>query len=115
MNNDIDEIEKFAKLTPGAVLEVIKLLGKYNVEMAKEQFKENNELYLGRNNLPKKILALTALSMSPGNGQSDSAMIHFKLAQKFSASMLEVLDAVKAAKMALMSSTMALMGLSRQL
>ncbi len=106
----MDEIERFAKSTLGAIPEVIKLLGKHNVEMAKEQFRENNVLYLGRTNLPKKILALTAISVSLGNGQSDSAMIHFKLAQKFGASMLEVLDAIKAAKMALMSSTMALMG-----
>lgn len=106
----MDEIEQFAKSTLGAMPEVVKLLGKHNVEMAKEQFRENNELYLGRTNLPRKILALTALSVSLGNGQGDSAMIHFKLAQKFGASMLEVLDAIKAAKMALMSSTMALMG-----
>lgn len=51
--------------------------------------------------------------MSLANGQADSAMVHFKLAQKFGSSMLEVLDAIKAAKMALMSSTMALMGTIR--
>lgn len=105
----MDEIERFAKSTLGGMPEVIRLLGKHNVELAKEQFRENNVLYLGRTNLPKKILALTALSVSLGNGQRDSAMIHFKLAQKFGASMLEVLDSIKAAKMALMSSTMELM------
>lgn len=110
MNSEMEEIERFAKSTLGAIPEVIKLLGNHNVEMAKEQFRENNTLYLGRKSLPKKILALTALSVSLANGQSDSAMIHFKLAQKFGASMLEVLDSIKAAKMALMSSTMALMG-----
>ncbi len=46
--------------------------------------------------LPIKILTLTALSVSLANGQSDSAMIHFKLAQKFGANMLEVLDSIKA-------------------
>ena len=106
----MEEIERFAKSTLGAIPEVIKLLGNHNVEMAKEQFRENNTLYLGRKNLPKKILTLTALSVSLANGQSNSAMIHFKLAQKFGANMLEVLDSIKAAKMALMSSTMALMG-----
>jgi alkylhydroperoxidase/carboxymuconolactone decarboxylase family protein YurZ len=110
MSNEMEEIERFARSTLGAMPEVIKLLGNHNVEMAKEQFRENNTLYLGRTKLPKKILALTALSVSLANGQSDSAMIHFKLAQKFEASMLEVLDSIKAAKMALMSSTMALMG-----
>ncbi len=110
MSNELDEIERFAKSTLGAMPEVIKLLGNHNVELAKEQFRENLTLYLGRTNLPKKILALTALSVSLGGGQRDSAMIHFKLAQKFEASMLEVLDAIKAAKMALMSSTMDLMG-----
>lgn len=110
MTNKMEDIERFAKSTLGAMPEVIKLLGNHNVEMASEQFRENNILYLGRTKLPKKILALTALSVSLANGQSDSAMIHFKLAQKFGASMLEVLDSIKAAKMALMSSTMALMG-----
>ena len=107
----MEEIERFAISTLGAMPEVIKLLGNHNVEMAKEQFRENNTLYLGRTKLPKKILALTALSVSLANGQPESAMIHFKLAQKFEASMLEVLDSIKAAKMALMSSTMALMGI----
>lgn len=106
----MEEIKRFAKSTLGAMPEVIKLLGNHNVEMAKEQYRENNALYLGRTNLPRKILALTALSVSLANGQSESAMIHFKLAQKFDASMLEILDSIKAAKMALMSSTMALMG-----
>ena len=107
----MDEIERFAVSTLGAMPEVIKLLGNHNVEMAKEQFRENNALYLGRTKLPKKILALTAMSVSLANGQSESAMVHFKLAQKYGASMLEVLDSIKAAKMALMSSTMALMGI----
>ncbi len=95
-----------SSLKNGAFLLIFR---KHNVEIAKEQFRENNVLYLGRKILPKKILALTALAVSLGNGQSDSAMIHFKLAQKFDASMLEVIDAIKAAKMALMSSTMSLM------
>lgn len=106
----MEEIERYAKSTLGAMPEVIRLLGNHNEELAKEQFRENISLYLGRTKLPRKILALTALSVSVANGQADSAMIHFKLAQKFEASMLEVLDAIKAAKMALMSSTMALMG-----
>ncbi len=110
MNDEMEEIERFAKSTLGAMPEVIKLLGNHNVELAKEQFRENTSMYLGRKAVPKKILALTALSVSLANGQSDSAMVHFKLAKKFDASMLEVLDAIKVAKMALMSSTMDLMG-----
>ncbi len=106
----MEEIERFAKSTLGELPEVIKLLSNHNVELAKEQFRENVTLYLGRKSLSRKILALTALSVSLANGQGDSAMIHFKLAQKFGASMLEVLDAIKAAKMALMSSTLAMMG-----
>ena len=107
--SDMDEIEKFANETLGGLPEVIKLLGNHNVEMAKEQFRENNSMYLGRINLPKKILALTALSVSLANGQNSSAMIHFKLATKFGAKFPEILDSIKTAKMVLMASTMDVM------
>ncbi len=63
------EIEKFANGTLDSLPEVIKLLGNHYVDMAKEQFRENNSMYPGRTNLPKKILALTALSVSLANGR----------------------------------------------
>ena len=109
MADEMEEIERFAKSTLGGMPEVIKLLGRHNVEMAKEQFRENMAMYLGRTALGKKMLALTALSVSLVNGQADSAMIHFRLARKFDAGMLEILDSIKVAKMVLMSSTMSVM------
>lgn len=108
-SREMEKIEEFAKSTLGGMPEVIKLLGNHNVDLAKEQFRENTELYLGRTNVPKKILPLIALAVSLANGQSSSAMIHFKLAKSFGAKMLEVLDAIKASKMAVMSSTMSVM------
>ena len=84
MQNDKEEIEKienYAKATLGGMPDVIKLLGNHNIDMAKEQFRENQVLYLGRTNLPKKVLSLTALAVSLANGQTSSAMIHFKLAK----------------------------------
>ena len=55
MENDKEEIEKiesYAKATLGGMPDVIKLLGKHNIDLAKEQFRENQVLYLGRKNLP---------------------------------------------------------------
>lgn len=112
MENDKEEMEKiemYAKSTLGGMPEVIKLLGNHNIDMAKEQFRENQVLYLGRTNIPKKILSLTALAVSLANGQTSSAMIHFKLAKNFGSDMLEMLDSIKAAKMAMMASTMSTM------
>ena len=112
MENDKEEIEKiesYAKATLGGMPDVIKLLGKHNIDLAKEQFRENQVLYLGRKNLPKKILSLTALAVSLANGQASSAMIHFKLAKNSGSGMLEVLDSIKAAKMVMMASTMSTM------
>ena len=99
MTDEMEEIERFAKSTLGGMPEVIKLLGHHNVELAKEQFRENNEMYLGRKYVQKKTLALMAMSVSLSNGQESSAMIHFKLAQNFGAEMLEILDSIKVAKM----------------
>ena len=112
MENDKEEIEKienYAKATLGGMPDVIKLLGKHNIDLAKEQFREKQVLYLGRKNLPKKILSLTALAVSLANGQASSAMIHFKLAKNSGSRMLEVLDSIKAAKMVMMASTMSTM------
>ena len=112
MQNDKEEIEKienYAKATLGGMPDVIKLLGKHNIDLAKEQFRENQVLYLGRKNLPKKVLSLTALAVSLANGQASSAMIHFKLAKNSGSGMLEVLDSIKAAKMVMMASTMSTM------
>ena len=112
MQNDKEEIERielYAKSTLGGMPEVIKLLANHNIEMAKEQFRENQVLYLGRTNVPKKILSLTALAVSLANGQTSSAMMHFKLAKNFGSEMLEVLDSIKAAKIVMMASTMSTM------
>ncbi|EQB69329.1 MAG: hypothetical protein AMDU5_GPLC00004G0299 [Thermoplasmatales archaeon Gpl] len=109
MTDEMEEIERFAKSTLGGMPEVIKLLGHHNVELAKEQFRENNEMYLGRKYVQKKTLALMAMSVSLSNGQESSAMIHFKLAQNFGAKMLEILDSIKVAKMVVMASTMSVM------
>ena len=112
MRNDKEEIEKiesYAKSTLGEMPEVIKLLGIHNIDMAKEQFRENQFLYLGRTNLPKKVLSLTALAVSLANGQTSSVMLHFKLAKNFGSGMLEILDSIKAAKMSMMASTMSTM------
>ena len=109
MTDEMEEIERFAKSTLGGMPEVIKLLGHHNVELAKEQFRENTEMYLGRKSIPKKTLALMAMSVSLSNGQENSAMVHFKLARNFGAEMLEILDSIKIAKMVVMASTMSVM------
>ncbi|MHB1709138.1 MAG: hypothetical protein ACYCT2_06670 [Thermoplasmataceae archaeon] len=109
MNRDLEEIRKFAVSTLGEMPEVIELVGNFSTEMAKEQFRENSTLYLGRKNVPNKILALIAMGVSLANGQEKSSMIHFKLARKFGADPLEILDSLKAAKMALMASTLSSM------
>ncbi|MEM1756256.1 MAG: hypothetical protein QW295_05695, partial [Thermoplasmata archaeon] len=77
------EIEEFAKSSLGEVPEVIRLLFKYNEDVAVEQFNENLSLYLGRHNLPLKISTLIAMAIALANGPKESAMIHFKLAKKF--------------------------------
>lgn len=109
MNRDLEEIRRFAVSTLGEMPEVIELVGNFSTEMAKEQFRENSTLYLGRKNVPNKILALIAMGVSLANGQEKSSMIHFKLARKFGADPLEILDSLKAAKMALMASTLSSM------
>jgi alkylhydroperoxidase/carboxymuconolactone decarboxylase family protein YurZ len=67
---------------------------------------KNNILYLGRKNIPKKILATIAMSVALANGPKESAKIHFKLAKRYGASNDEIVDAMRATKMALMSSTL---------
>jgi alkylhydroperoxidase/carboxymuconolactone decarboxylase family protein YurZ len=109
MNRDLEEIRRFAVSTLGEMPEVIELIGNFSTEMAREQFRENSTLYLGRKNVPNKILALIAMGVSLANGQEKSSMIHFKLARKFGADPLEIMDALKAAKMALMASTLSSM------
>ena len=100
------EIEEFAKSSLGEVPEVIRLLFKYNEDVAVEQFNENLSLYLGRHNLPLKISTLIAMAIALANGPKESAMIHFKLAKKFNATKEEILDTMRFTKMALMSSTL---------
>ncbi|BBE42304.1 carboxymuconolactone decarboxylase family protein [Conexivisphaera calida] len=101
-----EEIRRFAEQTLGEVPEVINRLFKLDGDAAVEQFAENNILYLGRKDLPRKVLALIAMSVALANGPKESAMIHFKLARRFGASNEEILDAIRATKMALMSSTL---------
>lgn len=106
MTKEFDEIKKFAESTLGEMPEVIKLLDRFDEKAAIEQFNENLNLYLGSKNLPKKIVSLIAFSVAAANGPKESAMIHFKLAKKFGAEDLEIIDALRAAKMSLMSSTL---------
>lgn len=100
------EVKKFAEASLGQMPEVIELLFHMNENAAMEQFQENGILYLGRTSLPKKIMPLIAMSVALANGPKESAMIHFALAKKFGASNEEILDAIRATKMALMSSTL---------
>ncbi len=106
MTTTYKEIEEFAKSSLGEMPEVIKLLAKYNENAAVEQFNENMTLYLGRRNIPVKISALIAMAVALANGPKESAMIHYKLARNFGASIDEILDTMRIAKMALMSSTL---------
>jgi len=100
------EIEEFAKKSLGEMPEVIRLLAKYNENVAIEQFNENIKLYLGRENIPKKIASLIAMSVALANGPKESAMIHYRLAKNFGATNEEIIDTMRIAKMALMSSTL---------
>ncbi|MEM0155819.1 MAG: carboxymuconolactone decarboxylase family protein [Thermoplasmataceae archaeon] len=102
----MEQINNFAKATLGKVPEIVGLLGNINEDLAMEQFRENQSLYLGRKSLDPKMLSLIAIAVSAANGQSNSVNIHFSLSKKFGTEPFEILDALKAAKMALMSSTM---------
>jgi alkylhydroperoxidase/carboxymuconolactone decarboxylase family protein YurZ len=106
MTTTYKEIEEFAKSSLGEMPEVIKLLAKYNENAAVEQFNENMTLYLGRRNIPTKISALIAMAVALANGPKDSVIIHYKLARNFGADVNEILDTMRIAKMALMSSTL---------
>lgn len=101
-----EEIRRFAEQTLGEMPEVINQLFKLDKDAAVEQFSENNILYLGRKDVPRKVLALIAMSVALANGPKESAMIHFKLARRFGASNEEIIDAIRTTKMALMSSTL---------
>jgi len=106
MTSGIDEIRRFAESSLGELPEVIGLLAGCDEAAAVEQFNENIALYLGRDNIPKKVAALAAMAVAAANGPKESAMLHYKLARRFGADPLEVVDALRAAKMALMSSTL---------
>ncbi len=106
MSEKYIEVKKFAEASLGQMPEVIELLFHMNENAAMEQFQENGILYLGRTSLPKKVMPLIAMSVALANGPKESAMIHFALAKKFGASNEEILDAIRATKMALMSSTL---------
>lgn len=106
MNNEFKELEEYARQTLGQVPEIVGYLGRINEALALEQFRENIALYLGRKNISRKLSSLIAIAVSSANGQKESVPIHFRLARKFGVEPLEILDALKAAKMVLMSSTM---------
>jgi len=106
MSERYQEVKKFAETSLGQTPEVIELLFHLNENAAMEQYQENGILYLGRKSLPKRIMPLIAMSVALANGPKESAMIHFTLAKKFGVSNDEILDAIKATKMALMSSTL---------
>lgn len=102
----VEEVRRYAEETLGEVPKVIDLLFRIEESAAVEQFNENVNLYLGRKALPRKVAALIAMSVALASGPKESAAIHFKLARRFGADDLEVLDAIRAAKMAIMSSTL---------
>ncbi len=106
MSENYNEVKRFAEGSLGQMPEVIELLFHLNEDAAMEQFQENGILYLGRQNIPKKVLPLIAMGVALANGPKESAMIHFNLAKKFGATNNEILDTLRATKMALMSSTL---------
>ena len=106
MGNNYEEVKKFAEQSLGEMPQVIELLFKLDEGAAMEQFNQNNLLYLGRTSLSLKTRVLIAMSVALANGPKESAMIHFKLAKRFGIEHAEILDAIRATKMALMSSTL---------
>ncbi len=110
MNDPTGDISTYARETLGKIPEVVEYLSTIEPELAREQFRENMALYLGRKALPKKILSLIAMAVASANGQKGSVAMHYKLSRKSGAEVSEVIDALKAAKMALMSSTLSTIG-----
>ncbi|MEM0073958.1 MAG: carboxymuconolactone decarboxylase family protein [Thermoplasmatales archaeon] len=106
MSENYETIKKFAEQSLGEMPKVIDYLFKLDENAAEEQFNQNQFLYLGRGNLPIKTRVLIAMSVALANGPMESAMIHFKLAKRLSVDPLEIVDAMRATKMALMSSTL---------
>ena len=106
MNSEFSKLEEYAMQTLGQVPEIVRYLGRINESLALEQFRENTVLYLGRTNISRKMSSLIAIAVSSANGQKDSVSLHFRLARKFGAGPLEILDALRAAKMVLMSNSM---------
>jgi alkylhydroperoxidase/carboxymuconolactone decarboxylase family protein YurZ len=106
MSKNYEEVKKFADQALGEIPQVIDLLFKLDENAAMEQFNQNQFLYLGRSNLSLKARVLIAMSVALANGPKESAMIHFKLAKRFKIDPLEILDAMRTTKMALMSSTL---------
>lgn len=106
MSSNYEEVKKFAEQSLGEMPEVIELLFGIDEGSAMEQFQQNRALYLGRMSLPLKTRVLIAISVALANGPRESAMIHYKLAKRFGIEPLEILDAIRITKMALMSSTL---------
>ncbi|MFP3300431.1 MAG: carboxymuconolactone decarboxylase family protein, partial [Thermoplasmatales archaeon] len=106
MSQNYERVKEFAEKSLGEVPQVIDLLFKIDEDAAMEQFNQNNLLYLGRSNLSLKTKVLIAISVALANGPRESAMIHYRLARRFNISPIEILDAIRVTKMALMSSTL---------
>ncbi|MEM0134095.1 MAG: carboxymuconolactone decarboxylase family protein [Thermoplasmatales archaeon] len=106
MSSNYAEVKKFAEQTLGEMPQVIELLFGIDEGSAMEQFLQNKALYLGRSSLSLKTRVLIAISVALANGPKESALIHFRLAKKFGIEPLEILDAMRVTKMALMSSTL---------
>ncbi|KAA8921927.1 carboxymuconolactone decarboxylase family protein [Thermoplasma sp.] len=106
MDKRYKEIRNFAEQSLGEMPQVIDLLFKLDENSAIEQFDQNQSLYLGRSSLSIKTRVLIAMSVALANGPKESAMIHYKLARRFGVDPLEIVDAMRATKMALMSSTL---------
>ncbi|MEM0140876.1 MAG: carboxymuconolactone decarboxylase family protein [Thermoplasmatales archaeon] len=111
MSENYEKVKKFADQSLGEMPKVIEYLFKLDENAAMEQFNQNQFLYLGRTNLELKTRVLIAMSVALANGPMESAMIHFKLAKKFKVDPLEIVDAMRVTKMALMSSTLDSVGL----
>jgi len=106
MSQNYERVKEFAEKSLGEIPQVIDLLFKIDEDAAMEQFNQNNLLYLGRSHLSLKTRVLIAISVALANGPKESAMIHYRLARRFNISPLEILDAIRVTKMALMSSTL---------
>ncbi len=90
----------------GVMPDIIDALANFNESVAIEQVEENKILYTGRTKVTKKVRALIAMATAIAEGTRESAIINFGIAKKFGAVDEEIMDAIRATRMALMASTM---------